>query len=137
MSEPKSMISTKNSPLEKLDSDAGETELSLSEMRFGNYWTEPIFDERRLERGAMDWQSQNVDGDHIDDSINQKAPIVHNEIPVSKLLITVSEAGRVLAISRSKVYELMDAGYIHSVCIGRSRRIRVSDLEAFVASVER
>ncbi len=57
--------------------------------------------------------------------------------PNSKLLVTVPEAGRVLAISRSKVYELMDAGHLPSVCIGRSRRIRMSDLRTFVESGER
>ena len=137
MSEPISMIANQDSPLGALDSDADEAELSFSEMRFGNHWTDPFSDELRLERGAMDWQSENVDGDHIDELIVQKALIAHKEILVTKLLITVSEAGRVLAISRSKVYELMEAGYIPSVCIGRSRRIRVSDLEAFVDSVER
>ena len=137
MSEPISMISNQDSPFEEVDSHYGEAELPFSEMRFGNHWTDPLSDELRLESGAKDWQSENVDGDRIDDLVIQKALIVHKEILVSKLLITVSEAGRVLAISRSKVYELMEAGYIPSVCIGRSRRIRVRDLEAFVDSVER
>ncbi len=137
MSEPISMISNQDSSLEEVDSHSGEAELPFSEMRFGNHWTDPLSDELRLESGSIDWQSENVDGDRIDDIVIQNALIVHKEILVSKLLITVSEAGRVLAISRSKVYELMEAGYIPSVCIGRSRRIRVSDLEAFVDSVER
>ncbi|NNN01417.1 MAG: helix-turn-helix domain-containing protein [Acidimicrobiaceae bacterium] len=50
-----------------------------------------------------------------------------------KLLLTVPEVGRVLAISRSKVYELLESGSLASVYIGRSRRIRVSDVEDFVA----
>ncbi|NNN08970.1 MAG: helix-turn-helix domain-containing protein [Acidimicrobiaceae bacterium] len=54
-------------------------------------------------------------------------------LPVQKLLLTVPEAGQALAISRSKVYELLESGSMPSVYIGRSRRIRVSDVEAFVA----
>ena len=52
MSEPISMISNQDSPLGVLDSDAGEAELPFSEMRFGNYWTDPISDEHRLEKGC-------------------------------------------------------------------------------------
>jgi excisionase family DNA binding protein len=54
-------------------------------------------------------------------------------LPVRKLLLTVPEAGMVLSISRSKVYGLLASGSLPSVCIGRSRRIRVSDVEDFVA----
>lgn len=58
---------------------------------------------------------------------------IQQGLPVRKLLLTVPEVGRVLAISRSKVYELLESGCIPSVYIGRSRRIRVSDVEDFVA----
>jgi len=54
------------------------------------------------------------------------------DAPVQKLLLTVPEAGRALAISRSKMYDLLNAGYLPSVHIGRSRRVRVSDIENFV-----
>jgi len=49
-----------------------------------------------------------------------------------KLLLTISEATHVLAISRSKLYELLNSGHLQSVHIGRSRRIRMRDLEEFV-----
>lgn len=58
---------------------------------------------------------------------------VQQGLPVRKLLLTVPEAGAALSISRSKVYELLESGSIPSVYIGRSRRIRVSDVEDFVA----
>lgn len=58
---------------------------------------------------------------------------VQQGLPVQKLLLTVPEVGCVLAISRTKVYELLESGSLPSVYIGRSRRIRVSDVEAFVA----
>jgi excisionase family DNA binding protein len=62
------------------------------------------------------------------------------EVPVSesqefrptKLLLTVTEASQVLAISRSKLYELLNSGHLPSVHIGRSRRIRMKDVEDFV-----
>jgi excisionase family DNA binding protein len=50
----------------------------------------------------------------------------------TKLLLTVSEAASVLGISRSVVYELLLAGKIRSIKIGRSRRIPFAVLEEFV-----
>lgn len=49
-----------------------------------------------------------------------------------KLLLTISETSQVLAISRSKLYELLSSGHLPSVHIGRSRRIRLRDIEEFV-----
>jgi len=61
-----------------------------------------------------------------DDVVRQR------DAPVQKLLLTVPEAGRALAISRSKMYDLLNSGHLASVHIGRSRRVRVSDVEDFV-----
>jgi len=47
-------------------------------------------------------------------------------------LVTVTEAADALGLSRSKVYELLAAGELPSVRIGRTRRIAVADLERFV-----
>jgi excisionase family DNA binding protein len=47
-------------------------------------------------------------------------------------LLTVMEVARALAISRSRVYELMYKGELKSVKIGGSRRIRYSDLGEYV-----
>jgi len=49
-----------------------------------------------------------------------------------KLLLTITEASQVLAISRSKFYGLLNSDHLPSVHIGRSRRIRMTDLEEFV-----
>jgi excisionase family DNA binding protein len=57
---------------------------------------------------------------------------VNQESGPAKLLLTLTEASQVLAISRSKLYELLNAGHLPSVHIGRSRRIRVKDVEDFV-----
>jgi len=53
-------------------------------------------------------------------------------VPPVKLLLTLPEASHVLAISRSKLYDLLNSGHLPSVHIGRSRRVRVRDIEKFI-----
>jgi excisionase family DNA binding protein len=53
------------------------------------------------------------------------------DLPLQKLLVSIPEAGRILGISRSKLYDLLRSGNVPSVYIGRSRRIRIKDLESF------
>lgn len=48
------------------------------------------------------------------------------------LLYTPEDAAEVLAISRTRVYELMAAGLIESVKVGRLRRIPADALENYV-----
>jgi excisionase family DNA binding protein len=55
---------------------------------------------------------------------------------MTKLLLTPEEAAEVLGIGRSKVFELLAAGRLRSVKIGRSRRIAAATLTEFVASLE-
>lgn len=50
------------------------------------------------------------------------------------MLYTTDHAAKLLGISRSKLYELLDAE-IPSVHVGRLRRIRHTDLEAYVAGL--
>jgi len=54
---------------------------------------------------------------------------------VPPLLLRPRDAARVVAVGESTIYELMDRGAFPSVRIGRSRRIRVRDLEAWVDSL--
>ena len=56
-------------------------------------------------------------------------------LAVSKILLTIPEAAAALAISRSKLYELLAAGSIGSVRIDGSRRVPVEALEAYVAGL--
>jgi excisionase family DNA binding protein len=51
---------------------------------------------------------------------------------LNSLLLTVPQAAKVLAISRSKLYELLAAGAIRSVRIDGSRRIPAAALSAYV-----
>lgn len=54
---------------------------------------------------------------------------------VGRLLLTVPEAAEMLAISRSKLYELLAVGLVASVRIDGSRRIPVAALDSYVASL--
>jgi excisionase family DNA binding protein len=56
---------------------------------------------------------------------------------VEKLLLTAEEAGELLSIGRTKVYELMAEGRLESVTIGRTRRVPVQALEPFVEALRR
>jgi excisionase family DNA binding protein len=50
----------------------------------------------------------------------------------TRLLLTVPEAAEALAISRSKLYQLLAAGTIASIRIDGSRRIPVTALQAYI-----
>jgi excisionase family DNA binding protein len=54
---------------------------------------------------------------------------------MTRLLLTVPEAAEALAISRSKLYELIAAGLVRSVRIDGSRRVPVEALETYVAAL--
>lgn len=55
---------------------------------------------------------------------------------LTKIAYTVEEAGLLLSLSRAQMYRLLDVGEIGSVRIGRSRRITVNQLQAYVAKLE-
>ena len=49
-----------------------------------------------------------------------------------ELLVDVIEAARRLGVGRSKIYQLMGAGELKSLHVGKLRRVLVSDLTAFI-----
>ncbi len=53
-------------------------------------------------------------------------------ITPAKLLLSAEEAARALGIGRTRMYELLRAGNVPSVKLGRSRRIRPEALDEFV-----
>ena len=57
-------------------------------------------------------------------------------LPRGRLLLTVEDAASVLQIGRTRVFGLIANGALASVKIGRSRRIRRRDLEAYVKSLD-
>jgi excisionase family DNA binding protein len=52
------------------------------------------------------------------------------------MLLTVEETAAQLRIARRRVFEILRDGTLPSVKIGRSRRIRSTDLAAYVAKLE-
>jgi excisionase family DNA binding protein len=58
------------------------------------------------------------------------------EVAVDRFLLRPEDAAHVLSIGRSKLYELIASGRLASVMIDGCRRIRVEDVEAFVASLK-
>lgn len=51
---------------------------------------------------------------------------------VGPLLLTIPQAAAVLAVGRTTVYELIGAGDLEAVHIGRSARVPVAALEDYV-----
>ena len=55
-------------------------------------------------------------------------------IDLSEPMLSCNDIARVLHVSRSKAYALVQSGEIPSVHIGASVRVRPADLRAFIAS---
>ena len=56
--------------------------------------------------------------------------------PKGQLLFTTTEAGRLLHLSRSTVYSLINDGALRPVHVGRSCRITLSELERYVSRLD-
>lgn len=54
--------------------------------------------------------------------------------PPSQQLLTTTEAGEYLGVSRTKIYDLINSGALESLTIGRSRRVSVAQLQRFLES---
>ncbi len=52
---------------------------------------------------------------------------------MTKLLLSVQEAGAAIGVGRSKIYELIACGELESVKIGKIRRVPADALVAYVA----
>ncbi|MDA8035152.1 MAG: helix-turn-helix domain-containing protein [Actinomycetota bacterium] len=52
-----------------------------------------------------------------------------------RLLLSVAEAAELLGVSRAFAYELVLAGELPSVKLGRLRKVRRGELEAYVAAL--
>ncbi|MFZ4507043.1 MAG: helix-turn-helix domain-containing protein [Fimbriimonas sp.] len=62
---------------------------------------------------------------------------MHPNLTTLKLAYTVREAANLLSLSRSLVYELINAGKIDTIKIGRARRITAKQLADYVTARER
>jgi excisionase family DNA binding protein len=54
-----------------------------------------------------------------------------------RLMLTIPEAAEMLAISRSTLYQLVGAGALATVSIGRLRRIPADELVDFIGRLRR
>jgi len=63
---------------------------------------------------------------------HETAP-TQRESPIEPLLVRVEEAARMLSLSRSTIYEMLDAGELVSVRRGSARRVPVAALREWVA----
>lgn len=90
--------------------------------------TSPLSDQRDRTRNrhGVDPECDNFGGTSQEDE-----PIAHRY----ERLLTPEEVASVLQIGRTRVYELLAYGDLRSVRIGKSRRIRRSDLDNFIASL--
>ncbi len=64
-----------------------------------------------------------------------RAPHVDAEPAVVRTLLTVSQAGEALGMSRSGVYELIASGELNSVRIGSRRRVPVQAIDDYVSAL--
>jgi excisionase family DNA binding protein len=62
----------------------------------------------------------------------EKSYAVLMPIPRDRLLVTPREAARMLSLSRSMIYGILERGELPSLKVGRARRIRITDLEAWM-----
>lgn len=67
--------------------------------------------------------------------MSEAAPAARPPAATAPLLLTVVEAARLLGVGRSTTYELLAAGELESVHIGRCRRVPVAAVEDFVATL--
>jgi len=59
-----------------------------------------------------------------------------SQLSNAKLAYTVREAAELLSLSRSLVYELIHAGQIETIKIGRARRITARQLATYLSQRE-
>jgi excisionase family DNA binding protein len=57
-----------------------------------------------------------------------------NQLP---LLYNTKQTAKIMNISRSKVYELMNTGLLGSLRIGRSRRITGDQIQSFIDNLDK
>lgn len=51
---------------------------------------------------------------------------------LSKLLLTIADTGPTIGVGRTKVYELIDAGELETVNIGRRRLVVAESVDQYV-----
>src|SRR4051812_31698238 len=65
-------------------------------------------------------------------NVKRQNQTANDEAARPRQLLTVGQAAAMLALGRSKLYALMDAGELAYVKMGKSRRVRLADVEALI-----
>jgi len=63
-------------------------------------------------------------------------PVMERRANEDKLAYRIEEAAALLSLSRSLMYELINAGKIRTIKIGRARRITKRQLDEFLAELQ-
>jgi excisionase family DNA binding protein len=72
----------------------------------------------------------------VSQKTSKSVSLMHDRGPLSlpcDRLLTPDDVARVLRIGRTRVYALLNTEALRSLKIGKLRRIRLDDLEAFIA----
>ena len=93
-------------------------------------------DEQLASANDESFPSSNANINSGSDLMSENRSVVSEAVLAPILLLTVADVAKLLAVSRTKLYELLNSCAIDSVYIGRSRRIRLLDLESFVNRLE-
>lgn len=56
---------------------------------------------------------------------------------MAQQLVSPKEAGKILSLSRGSIYNHMQNGNLSYLKIGRSRRIKISEINNFISLMER
>lgn len=51
------------------------------------------------------------------------------------MLFNANQVAKIMGVSRSQVYNLMNSGQLRSVSIGRSRRVTNAQMQDFIATL--
>jgi excisionase family DNA binding protein len=62
--------------------------------------------------------------------------ITDGDFPDEQLLLTTVQAGRVLSVGRTTIYQLIKTGELHAVHVGGSCRISWAELERYVTRLD-
>jgi excisionase family DNA binding protein len=57
-------------------------------------------------------------------------------MPELQILMTVEEAAKALSVGRTQMFKLIADGSVHSVLIGRSRRVSVDAIRKYARKLE-
>lgn len=78
-------------------------------------------------------ESENWRGDGATGTTGTACPV--DTAPDPRLLVSVPEAGRLLGIGRTRAFRLVNANYLTSVKIGRSRLVLTSSIHALLGEL--